>query len=79
MNDEPNQEVGKSLSWQSTPIVIIAMGNRIFKNHSSVLLEDEIGGVATSTDSNARDRSLEGDDGTDGMEFDGGGEASPTS
>ena len=55
------------------------MGNWIFKNHSSVLSEDEIGGVATSTDSNARDRSLEGDDGTDGMEFDGGGEASPTS
>ena len=55
------------------------MGNRIFKNRSSVLSEDEVGGVATSADSNAKDRSLEGDDGTDGMEFDGGGEASPTS
>lgn len=48
------------------------------ENHSSVLSEDEVGGVATSTDSNVRDRSLRGEDRTNGMEFDGGGDASPT-
>lgn len=42
------------------------------------LSEDEVGGVATLTDINASDTSFKGDDGANGMEFDGGGEAAPT-
>lgn len=45
---------------------------------SSALSKDEVGDAANSTDSKARDSPLEGVDGTDGMEFDGGGIASPT-
>nr|POE79291.1 hypothetical protein CFP56_15232 [Quercus suber] len=48
------------------------------ENLSSVLSEDEAGNGATSMEPDVRDRSLEGDDGTDGMEFDGGGQACPT-
>ena len=40
--------------------------------------EDEIGVAANSTDAKGRVSPLEGVDGTDGMEFDGGGVASPT-